>query len=541
MIVTDSDTPKLVHKPSPDSPPPPPPTAPPAFDIAEALPLPVAGGEEPPPEFTPYDAEFFFIDSDNIVSHDPHLNTDGEALYRFLLSQSSTPPTYRIHCHGSHTETRSRWVTHEHHGKYESRHESYSETITDFDFYIDVSQSLLGTDAAGPLMWSVSDSEPSYRGSMVRQVLIPDGLAKRKREGTAEEISAHKRWSSERASRGMPPWMTGVPSFQWTEGTPDIPNGAPRSSILRSSRTLREWADDYCASDKLLKEFVFEKVLYGWNVASLSSAIQSAIAASPYSGHIKVTISTRASKIIVRPDNQLSRLLTKRWLRIILWILMIYPFVWLFKRFHPRGGGRWEVCGGAYALKRWVPVDADEDMGANEARRDEKQPYVPEASTSAASPSEPLPPPAFHTLQLSPSPLVDLSNANYTPLPFAPALRTSLSDPTNSMFADLSPPFASSSSNPYRPNPHQSHPYPSNPPYPIASFSGQPQQANAPRIINTPSGIRKLVGTREGEWFRAWYPIIVRAVTNRYQSSIPLTGPEGLTSGSVIGAGLDGW
>ncbi|KAG5221920.1 transmembrane protein [Salix suchowensis] len=381
---------KLIDKPSADPPPPPPP----AFDIAEALPLPVAGGEEPPPEFTPYDAEFFFIDSDNIVSHDPHLNTDGEALYRFLLSQSSTPPTYRIHCHGSHTETRSRWVTHEHNGKYESRHESYSETITDFDFYIDVSQSLLGTDATGPLMWSVSDSEPSYRGSMVRQVLVPDGLAKRKREGTAEEISAHKRWSSERASRGMPPWMTGVPSFQWTEGTPDIPNGAPPSSILRSSRTLREWADDYCASNKLLKEFVFEKVLYGWNVASLSSAIQSAIAASPYSGHIKA-----ANEALVEDH--------------IVDFIDISVCV-AVQEVPSAGGGRWEVCGGAYALKRWVPVDADEDMGGNETRRDEKQPYVPEASTSAASPSEPLPPPAFHTLQMSPSPLVDLSNANYT-------------------------------------------------------------------------------------------------------------------------------
>ena len=35
------------------------------------------GGEEPPPEFTPYEAEFF-ISGKEIVSHDPHLNEDGE-------------------------------------------------------------------------------------------------------------------------------------------------------------------------------------------------------------------------------------------------------------------------------------------------------------------------------------------------------------------------------------------------------------------------------------------------------------------------------
>ena len=37
------------------------------------------GGEEPPPDFTPYEAEFFVSGSaGDIVSHDPHLNADGE-------------------------------------------------------------------------------------------------------------------------------------------------------------------------------------------------------------------------------------------------------------------------------------------------------------------------------------------------------------------------------------------------------------------------------------------------------------------------------
>ncbi len=29
----------------------------------------------------------------------------------------------------------------------------------------------------------------------------------------------------------------------------------------------------------------------------------------------------------------------------------------MFKRYHPLGGGRWQVYGGAYALKRWIPHD----------------------------------------------------------------------------------------------------------------------------------------------------------------------------------------
>lgn len=34
-------------------------------------------GEEQPPEFTPYAAEHFVTSSGDVISHDPHLNEDG--------------------------------------------------------------------------------------------------------------------------------------------------------------------------------------------------------------------------------------------------------------------------------------------------------------------------------------------------------------------------------------------------------------------------------------------------------------------------------
>jgi hypothetical protein len=33
---------------------------------------------EPPPPFTPYEAEFFVDKNGNVISHDPHLNEDGK-------------------------------------------------------------------------------------------------------------------------------------------------------------------------------------------------------------------------------------------------------------------------------------------------------------------------------------------------------------------------------------------------------------------------------------------------------------------------------
>lgn len=38
------------------------------------------GGEEPPPEFTPYEAEFFQGSYGEVISHDLHLNEDGKSL-----------------------------------------------------------------------------------------------------------------------------------------------------------------------------------------------------------------------------------------------------------------------------------------------------------------------------------------------------------------------------------------------------------------------------------------------------------------------------
>lgn len=72
--------------------------------------------------------------------------------------------------------------------------------------------------------------------------------------------------------------------------------------------------------------------------------------------------------MIVRPNTGVSRALSNPWLKFLLIITLIYPCIWLFQRFHERGGGRWAVGGGAYALKKWEAVaDGTDDM--SECRR----------------------------------------------------------------------------------------------------------------------------------------------------------------------------
>jgi hypothetical protein len=99
-----------------------------------------------------------------------------------------------------------------------------------------------------PVHWSVVDSEPAYRGLMVREVEEPTG----KRLATQAERRAYGMWSQERRVRGLPPWITNMDG--WVDGM------CEDARPLRSSNTLRQWADDYCASQKYLKEFVYKKV-----------------------------------------------------------------------------------------------------------------------------------------------------------------------------------------------------------------------------------------------------------------------------------------
>ena len=182
----------------------------------------------------------------------------------------------------------------------------------------------------------------------------------------------------------------------------------------------------------------------------IESAIRSTIESSPYNGSLQIDITPYGSKVYIRPDNAVSRMLSNKWLKFLSIILLIFPFIWLFKRFHSHGGGRWEVCGGAYPLKQWVPLDPEEIS------------------------SDPLPP--------------------YNPFSTSSAL------------------------------------------IPTAS-----QRVQGSRYVQTPTGPKKLLGVKEGEWFRVWEGVIIRAVIGRYQSPIPLSANRGVPGLPARSFDLDGY
>ncbi|KAI9459198.1 hypothetical protein BJY52DRAFT_387488 [Lactarius psammicola] len=314
----------------------------------DRLPEPFPEGGEEPPEFTPYDAEHWVSKNGEIISHDPHLNEDGEALYRFLLSQAEIPPTFLVHCRGTHNETRPRRVERtDSRGRRYTDTEYDTETVTDFDFTIEHQVPPRATQ------WTVGDEEPAYRGRMGKEV-GPPGETTKADHATVESFEA---WLAERRSRGLPPWVAKERLANFPIGAVEQPH---RVDVLQSSWTLRQWADDYCQSRKIFKEFVYRKVVYGWDLSTLEAAIREAIKSTHYRGdHVQVQFQSRNSTVIVRPDMRISRAISNPWIKFLLIITLIYPCIWLFQRLHPRGGGRWAVGGGAYALKRWAQVPYD--------------------------------------------------------------------------------------------------------------------------------------------------------------------------------------
>ncbi|KAJ8454977.1 hypothetical protein ONZ51_g12713 [Trametes cubensis] len=351
--------------------------------------------------FVPSTVEYKINDLGEMVSHDPVLNQDGDALYRFILTHARADGTTKDIEH------------------------SEKETVTDFDFVIGISQHI----SVGPYHWSVPDAQAAYRGKLQLEVdraqhgHDPErGQVNTKRElASDEEIAAVNQQAAYQKEHGLPPWATVAAGVDLT-----LPYST--TAMLQSPRSLREWTDEYCRSDKVLKKFKYEKRVYGWDTDQLEAAVRDIILETGYSGSHVVTFITWRNVIVVYPDNYLARVLDYKWVKIALWVLLIYPFIWLFKNYHESGGGKWQVCGGAYAIKYW------------------------DTNTAA-------------------------------------------------------------------------------PPDPEASDGDQ----SAEGIVQTPRGPARVVGLKEGEWFKRWERTIRLRVKSRFQSEQLLTTPDADVAGQLDG------
>ncbi|KAG8988420.1 hypothetical protein FRB93_004108 [Tulasnella sp. JGI-2019a] len=328
----------------------------------------------------------------HIICHDAHLNQDGEALYNFLVSQAATPPTFQLHCSGSHMERRTRRVrrtiqisksnTFQYHTK-----ETYTTTVTDFSFIIDLTPNIISEPLGVPI-YVVGDRNATYRGKSAREVdegsnkgadgrdidvnQIGVGKELRRKATEAEKLATDAR-KARLNDVGLPPWVHLPEEALGTEAGIDAEetrqryqNGAhgafhtfDDNELEPPSQSLRQWTDAYCSSPKKLKEFNFHKSIHGWDLLELRQQIVRICKANwDHQGnepdiHFKVS----SDVISIRPHNWLSRTLSHRVYKALLCRSLIYPLIiWPYKRWGRGGGGEWCVAGSAYAMAKWVHV-----------------------------------------------------------------------------------------------------------------------------------------------------------------------------------------
>ncbi|KAH9898349.1 hypothetical protein C8Q73DRAFT_684430 [Cubamyces lactineus] len=327
------------------------------------------------------------------------------------MTHARERPEFGLHLKGTHAETvHVKIPIRQADGTTKEIEQDVQQAVTDFDFIISAGQHI----CLGPIHWSVPDEQAAYRGQLYPEVDRAEqghdperGQVNTRRERASdEEIAAASQRIAYQQQHGLPPWSTAAGEGLTLPST---------ETTLRSSRSLREWAHEYCRSNKVLKEFRYEKRVYGWNIGQLEAAVGKIVQEAEYTGSWSVKFITWRNVIRLYPDAYLARALAHTWVKIVLWLFLIYPFLWLFKHFDEHGGGKWEVCGGAYALKYWDP------------------------------------------------------------------------------------------------NPHTA-----------AAGGDNP----AGRVVQTPQGPARVVGLREGEWFKQWESTIRTRIKNRFQSTQCLTTPD---------------
>ncbi|KZV82450.1 hypothetical protein EXIGLDRAFT_702535, partial [Exidia glandulosa HHB12029] len=195
-------------------------------------------------------------------------------------------------------------------------------TVTDFDFVIDVGK-YISTD---PEYFVLNDSVAAFRGDTMMEVDVPH----RRRAFTAEQAhtGSLQEGEKDRLERGEMPWQ--------------VRNGG-------GTRSLEQWTEEYVRDEGTVKDFKFTKVVYGWDLNSVTAAIRSAIASTFYSGKVEVTVSSPSGNAIhVRPATAMSRMRANNFLRGALYATLVWPITSYFYE------KQYRTCGAAYPLKQWV-------------------------------------------------------------------------------------------------------------------------------------------------------------------------------------------
>ena len=292
-----------------------------------------------------------------MITHDSHVNSDGEALYRFLLEQNKLPPVLHAQITGSHVVRSTVW---ERDDRGRSRSRTEQRTVTDFRFRIDLTGGLQAVFAAGEdfqtleatiggewgghreiqkdvkgVLKVCGDEEKVYRGGRWKQKYSPPRL--RTLPGdmqgllspSSEQVGCDRDHDLE--SRGSPHYN---PALSSAVSRIEIPALTPDSAL-----SIRAWADRYCHLPTPLKEFIVRKTVTNLDRPLLTRLLTNAVRSTGYRGNVAIHYPKSHHKIAIYPDTRFARLRNNPWVRWFFYLTFLWIFTWPLlyfstKKFH---------------------------------------------------------------------------------------------------------------------------------------------------------------------------------------------------------------
>ncbi|BFZ64370.1 hypothetical protein YB2330_005513 [Saitoella coloradoensis] len=252
----------------------------------------------------------------NVSTHAPILSSSPLALHDFVWEQAQIPPQASLRIKGWHTENVTNDYIRPGEDQDGSSNLSNTRTVIDFDMVIPLSH-LLKAGHGRVFAWR--DEFATYRGT------------------------AHVCSQSE-ARRGV-----GVIG-RFLNKTKGFILRQPAYDEIDSMGpvSLMEACSEYVSSTHPLRSFHFTKHATGWSFPTLTRAFTAAIRSTYYREFIDITLESRGDDVIVRPPGRLNRTLANKWIKALMFILIIPAVVlWILRRWW---GARWSTHGVAFRL-----------------------------------------------------------------------------------------------------------------------------------------------------------------------------------------------
>ncbi|KAL4773276.1 major facilitator superfamily domain-containing protein [Aspergillus nidulans var. acristatus] len=232
------------------------------------------------------------------VTLDPSYSSDPRMLESLIESQTRLPPRPCLSIHGSHRETRR------------SGNETKNENVTDFDFRIDLTRTILRwgrNEASGPsVRWSYTtvvsdhDGQKAYRGGRIRSRA---GKAKPGRIALGDGVEGER--------------------LMELESQEDYPG-------------IRGWCERFCSDPAPVKSFTYRRTLHGFDANPMRTSLTSHIRSTGYQGHIVINPVIANGFVTVYSPHWINTLRNNAyvyWICIVLQLWLItWPVIWFMER-----------------------------------------------------------------------------------------------------------------------------------------------------------------------------------------------------------------